>query len=202
MRSFIALSAALWEAVRFIVLFFLATARFNSSLSGDVSIFFIWLASAGLILIVALFMAGLYPDTYGLYLPLAAVLKGLQVVFGVALVFFLLADSSLRVSSGASAPLARSLSVILPVAGMDIIALLLLLAANVRRRRSVPSALQPSDSPGPDRAKGSGEASAASKTRVFFKKEKRVKSTKKSGKDANEESSLPEARVTDVNEEE
>ncbi len=191
------------------MLFFLAIARFNSSLSGDASIFFIWIASAGLILIVALIMAGLYPDTYGLYLPLAAVLKGLQVVFGVALVFSLLMGSSLGVSSGASAPLAPSLPFILPVVGMDILALLLLLTISVRRRRTHPSSEKTSapasaalsapagqaeegasGSAATGKKKLSGKTPAAAKNRGFFKKKE------------SEESSLPEARVTDVDEEE
>jgi hypothetical protein len=134
-------AGALWEAVRYILLAMLFTLYFNRELSGEYSLFFLWITSAFAVMLAALLLAAARPQRYGMLAKLVGGGKALQFLSG--LLLFLYEQqvfSFLRSLVSSSAPssgithFTPSLPAIAAVTGIDLIfAFLLLLYSPARR---------------------------------------------------------------------
>ncbi|MFO7849917.1 MAG: hypothetical protein R6V67_08155 [Spirochaetia bacterium] len=89
MKRIVPFSAAGWEVLRFFILFLVMTVQLNRQLQGEIALFLLWISVVSLVAAAALFLAGTSPDRYSIFVKLAAVLKILQLFFGVVLVLYI-----------------------------------------------------------------------------------------------------------------
>jgi hypothetical protein len=244
MRRTVPFSAAAWEAARFFLLFLVMTAQLNRQLSGSVSLLLLWVSSVSLAALAALVLAGGFPGRYSVFVPLVAVVKLLQVLFGIILVLYirglipvLLSALGLGTASSVDmSSLSSSLPMISAIVGIDLIALVFLLVYSMREGTY---ALGAAGSEGAEKAVGADRAEKAAGSEGAAKAresaggpaggpvsqetphpekrhrrkqgpeerhpEKRQKSRQekpRTGTQPQEGEPLPEARITEVDEEE
>lgn len=89
MKRTIPFTAAGWEVLRFFLLIMVMTVQLNRELRGEMSLFLLWLSVVSLIAAAALFFAGISPGKYSVFVNLVAVIKVLQLFFGVVLVLYI-----------------------------------------------------------------------------------------------------------------